>query len=250
MRGPYEALDDGRMKVVWRTPAADSPVRFRSRDQATLETMDGLLNINPVWLIVVCTLLVFAEDAIFVGFVIPGETAAVLAGVATIIHGVPLWVPIVTVVIAAILGDTVGYELGKHYLIRVLETKSLQRHRAAVDKASDFLRRRGGVAVFLGRFTAFFRAMMPALAGSARMPYARFLRWNAVGGVIWGTTFVVVGHVAGRSYHTLEHKIGLGGAIAVAAVVVVLLAAWRVRSSIVERREERRFASSHDSTGT
>lgn len=208
--------------------------------------MNGLLSISPVWLIVVCTLLVFAEDAIFLGFVIPGETAAVLAGVATAIHGVPLWLAIVVVVAAAIIGDTVGYELGKRYLSRVLRTKPLQRRRAAVEKASDFLRHKGGVAVFLGRFTAFFRAMMPALAGSAQMPYRRFLKWNALGGVIWGTTFVVIGHVAGRGYHALEHKFGVDGAIAVAVIVAVLLLGWRVRTGIKERREERDAASAHD----
>lgn len=203
-----------------------------------------LLRLNPLWLVLVCTLLVFAEDAIFIGFVVPGETAAVLAGVATAIHGVPLWLAIVVVVLAAILGDTVGYELGRRYLSRVLKTRPMRRHQVGIEKASRFLRRRGGVAVFLGRFTAFFRAMMPALAGSAEMPYLRFLRWNAIGGIIWGTIFVVLGHVAGRSYQTLEHKVGRDGAIAAFAVVVLALVAWRVYSGVRERREER-----HPTTG-
>lgn len=198
-----------------------------------------VLGLDPVWLIVVCALLVFAEDAIFVGFVVPGETAAVIAGVATAIHGVPLWIAIVTIVVAAIVGDTVGYELGKHYFSRVLTTKPLQRHEAGIEKASDFLRRKGGIAVFLGRFTAFFRAMMPALAGSAKMPYLRFLKWNAIGGIVWGTTFVVVGHVAGRTYKQLEHTVGRDGAIAAAVLVVLALITWRVIVARRERHEER-----------
>lgn len=201
-----------------------------------------MLHLDPTWLIVVCALLVFAEDAIFVGFVVPGETAAVIAGVATAIHAVPLWVAIVAIVGAAIVGDTVGYEVGKHYLSRVLKTKPLLRHEAGVEKASDFLRRKGGIAVLLGRFTAFFRAMMPALAGSARMPYGRFLKWNAIGGIVWGTTFVGAGHVAGRAYNHLEHTIGRDGAIGAAVLVVVVLIAWRVRTTSRERREEREAA--------
>lgn len=204
---------------------------------------EHVLHLDPVWLILTCALLVFAEDAIFVGFVLPGESAAVIAGVATVIDNVPLWVSIVAVVLAAIIGDTVGYELGKHYLSRVLETKPLQRHKAGIEKASDFLRRKGGIAVFLGRFTAFFRAMMPALAGSAKMPYIRFLRWNAVGGIVWGTLYVVLGHIAGKSYHELESKFGRGGAIVTAVVIVVALIAWRVRKGIKERREEREHAA-------
>lgn len=204
---------------------------------------ENVLHLDPVWLIIVCGLLVFAEDAIFVGFVIPGETAAVIAGVATAIDAVPLWVSIAVIVLAAIVGDTVGYEIGKHYLSRVLETKPLQRHRAGIAKATDFLRRKGGLAVFLGRFTAFFRAMMPALAGSAKMPYPRFLKWNAIGGIIWGTGYVLIGHVAGRSYHTLEHTVGRGGAIATAVIIVIALIGWRIRNGIKERREEREAAA-------
>jgi membrane protein DedA with SNARE-associated domain len=185
----------------------------------------AVLSLHPVWLVLACALLVFAEDAVFVGFVVPGETAAVVAGVATALRGIPLWVAIVAVDVAAIAGDTVGYEVGRHALSRVLDAKPLRRHRGRVERARDVLRRRGGVAVFLGRFTAFFRAMMPALAGSARMPYLRFLRWNALGGVVWGTTFVVLGHVAGRSYQQLEQSVGRGTAVAAAAVVVLALVA-------------------------
>lgn len=206
-----------------------------------------VLNLNPVWLIVVCVLLVFAEDAIFVGFVVPGETAAVMAGVATAIHGVPLWIAIVTVVMAAVVGDTVGYELGKHYLSRVIGWKPLRRHEAGVARATDFLQRNGGLAVFLGRFTAFFRAMMPALAGSAKMPYTRFLKWNVLGGIVWGSAFVIVGHVAGRTYRHVEHTVGRDGAIAAAGLVVLALIAWRVRAAIRERREERGADQSQDS---
>jgi membrane-associated protein len=92
------------------------------------------------------------------------------------------------------------------------------------------LRRRGGVAVFLGRFTAFFRAMMPALAGASRMPYLRFLAWNAAGGAVWGTLFVVVGYAAGASYHQVERQVGRGIAIALVLVIVAAGVTWRLRS--------------------
>jgi len=194
-----------------------------------------VLALDPAWLLAVCGLLVFAEDAIFIGFLIPGETAAVVAGVASSIAGVPLWLAIVVVVLTAILGDTVGYEVGKHFFgPKLLQHRVLDKHRHRIAKAEDFLSRRGGIAVFLGRFTAFFRAMMPALAGAARMPYPRFLKWNALGGVIWGTLFVVLGHLAGRSYHQLQHRAGQGAAIAAVVIVVLLVAMWRFRS---ERKE-------------
>jgi membrane protein DedA with SNARE-associated domain len=197
--------------------------------------VDQILHLSPVWVYVVVALLVFAEDAIFVGFVIPGETAAVLAGVATALGRADLAVAIVVVVAAAIIGDTVGFEVGKHLGPRLLNLKILRKRRAGIDRALDFLRRRGGLAVFLGRFTAFFRAVMPALAGVSRMRYRRFLVWNAAGGIVWGTGYVVLGHVAGASYKTLETTVGHGAAIGVGAFVVLVIIVWRVRAHRRER---------------
>ncbi|WP_324603522.1 VTT domain-containing protein, partial [Phycicoccus elongatus] len=71
-------------------------------------------------------------------------------------------------------------------------------------------------AVFLGRWTAFFRAVMPARAGVSRMPYRRFLIWNAAGGIVWGVVVVVVGYLAGLSYDRAAAWLG-GGATAVVA---------------------------------
>jgi membrane protein DedA with SNARE-associated domain len=198
--------------------------------------LDGILNLHPAWILAVTGLLVFAEDAIFIGFLIPGETAAVLAGVSSGLHGVALSLAIGVVVLAAIVGDSVGYEIGHRYFgPRVLQGRFLTNHQHRVDRAQTYLRQRGGKAVFLGRFTAFFRAMMPALAGASRMPYRTFLLWNALGGIIWGTGFVVLGFLAGASYHTVEKQVGRGVVIGLVAIIVVALVVWKVRS---ERPEE------------
>ena len=193
--------------------------------------LDGILGLDPRLILLVTGLLVFAEDAIFIGFVIPGETAAVLAGVGAGLGHVALPLSMLVVVLAAIVGDSVGYEVGRRFFgPRVLTMPLLQRHAVRIERARSFLRRRGGLAVFLGRFTAFFRAMMPALAGASHMPYRKFLAWNAFGGVVWGSVFVVVGYVAGASYQQVEKQVGRGIAVALVVVVIGLLVAWRVRS--------------------
>jgi len=190
---------------------------------------DGLLHASPLVVICIVFALVFAEDALFIGFVIPGETAAVVGGVFASRGDLPLWGMILVVISAAILGDTVGYEIGKHLGPRIMALKLLDKRRAQLQKAEDFLARRGGLAVFLGRFTAFFRAVMPALAGLSRMPYRRFAIWNFTGGIIWGALFVTLGFVAGNSYEELAHAVGRGAAVVVGAVVVVILAVWQIR---------------------
>ena len=90
--------------------------------------IDSLLNVSPLVAYIAVFCLVFAEDALFVGFVIPGETAAVLGGVVASRGEVQLGVMMALVVAAAIIGDTVGYEVGKHLGSRLVKTKALARH--------------------------------------------------------------------------------------------------------------------------
>src|SRR4051794_15147941 len=110
----------------------------------------------------------------------------------------------------------------------------MERRRHRLDGAQAYLARRGGTAVFLGRWTAFLRAVMPALAGSARMPYGRFLAFNAAGGVLWGVTVVLAGFFAGESFTRVEGVLGKASAIVLAVVLVAAVVAWRGR----KRRRE------------
>jgi membrane-associated protein len=197
--------------------------------------MESVLTAPPVLIYLVVAALVFAEDALFVGFVIPGETAAVLGGVAAARGTVSLTVMLVAVILAAVVGDSVGYEVGRSMGPRILRAKMLDRHRDRIDVARELLARRGSAAVFLGRSVAFFRAVMPALAGVAQMPYRRFLVANAAGGIVWGVATVLVGFLAGNSYERVEKTFGRGAAIALAAVAVVLLLVWTVRRRRAER---------------
>src|SRR4051794_41371587 len=95
--------------------------------------VDRLLNLNPALVYVVVTALVFAEDALFVGFVIPGETAAVLGGVIASQGRVHLWLIAALVVAAAIFGDSVGYEIGRHVGPRILRLRILDKRRRRLD---------------------------------------------------------------------------------------------------------------------
>ncbi len=197
----------------------------------------------PTWAVLsVVGLVVFAEDALFVGFVIPGETAAILGGVAASRAHVSVVAVIVVVVAAAILGDTVGYEVGRVLGPRILGLSIVADRRRRLDEAQAYLARRGGMAVFLGRWTAFLRAVMPALAGSARMPYSRFLVYNASGGLLWGLAVVLAGYFAGESFTKVEGVFGKVAAAVLGVVVVAAVVVWRVR----KRRSEAAADASAD----
>ncbi|MEO9221792.1 MAG: DedA family protein [Mycobacteriaceae bacterium] len=196
--------------------------------------IDHLLTASPIWVYLLVGVIVFAEDAIFVGFVLPGETAAVVGGVAASLGHTNVVGMCAVVVAAAIVGDSVGYEVGAHFGTRLLAHRFFAKRHRQLDRARDFLAHKGGSAVFLGRFVAFFRAVIPALAGTAKMPYHRFIVWNALGGFVWGIGFVLLGFLAGASYQTVAKQAGYGTAIAVAAVAVTAIVIWRVRK---HRRE-------------
>ena len=190
----------------------------------------------PGWVVLlVAGGLVLAEDGLFVGFVIPGETAAILGGAAAKLGHVSLTAVMVTVVLAAVVGDTIGYEVGKHLGGRALRSSRADRHRERLEGAQTLLARRGGPAVFLGRWVAFLRAVMPALAGMSRMRYRTFFLYNAAGGLVWGVVVVLVGYLAGASYARVERYLGPTAAAAVTLVVVAALVVWLVRRRSRER---------------
>jgi membrane-associated protein len=192
--------------------------------------LDQLLHVPPGLSYVVIAGLVFAEAAVFVGFVLPGETAVVVGGVLAANGRLELAVLLPLVVVAAVVGDSVGYEVGRHYGRRLLRTRLLRRHAKHLEGAQAILRERGRWAVFIARFTAFLRAVVPGLAGMSGMPYGRFLLFNAAGGLVWGAGVTLLGYFAGASYSKLEHTLGrVSALLAVAVVGGALFLWWRHR---------------------
>ncbi len=187
--------------------------------------------------------LVFGETALFFGFVLPGEIAVVLGGVLASRGRVSLLLMMLVVVLAAIIGPLVGYEIGRRMGGRVVGSRPLRRVSATVDKAGAALNARGAAAVLVGRFTAVLRALMPALAGTSRMPYRTFITYNAIGGFVWGTGYCLLGYLAGSAYAVIAREVGTGFAIAIAALVLAVAAAWLLRrhrrTPVLARERER-----------
>jgi len=173
--------------------------------------------------------LVFGETAIFLGFVLPGEAAVVFGGVLASRGHVSLGLLIVVVVITAVAGPLVGYEIGKRMGDRLFTARALRRMAGPLDRARLTLRDRGGFAVLGGRFVAVIRALMPAAAGAANMPYRVFFIHNLIGGLIWGVGYSLLGYLAGSAYGVVERAVGTGLAVSLAVIVVTLAAVWAWR---------------------
>jgi membrane-associated protein len=196
-----------------------------------LQTVIHTLLSVPVWIaLVMIAGLVFGEAALFFGFVLPGETAVVYGGVLADAGKVSVVVVLAVVFVAAVLGDSVGFEVGRRAGPRLVRAPVLRNHPDRIAAAQGYLRRRGGRAVVMGRFTAFLRAVMPGLAGASSMRYRRFLVFNVVGGVLWGTACVLLGYFAAHSISTITHALGVTSAAIIVFIVAGLAWAWHRRS--------------------
>jgi len=182
-----------------------------------------LHRLPPTLVYVVVALLVFGEAALFVGFVLPGETTVIVAGVIASQGSVNILFLVGLVVVAAIVGDSVGYVVGREFGERFLQMKIFSRHVDEIAKARMGLQRRGAIYVFLGRFTAFLRAVMPGLAGLSGLEYRKFLFANAAGGLLWGVGFTLLGYFGGQQIGRIERYAGYFGygLLGVFALVVI-----------------------------
>jgi undecaprenyl-diphosphatase len=184
---------------------------------------------GPLVLVVVFALPAL-EASTLLGVVVPGELALVLGGALAHQGRVPLWAAVAAGAAGAVVGDSVGYAVGRTVGERLLARipRRLVQPRQ-VERATALLRRLGGRAVFVGRFTAALRALVPGLAGVAGMPYRTFLVWNLAGGVLWATGFVLLGFAAGPAWGTAERVAGGAGLVLLAVVVAGVAAAALVR---------------------
>lgn len=174
------------------------------------------------WLYLIAGFFAFAEAAIMIGVVFPGEAALLVAGFGAHQGWIDLVPMIIVAVVAAVAGDSVGYEVGRHFGPG-LRSSRLGRRIGEVNwaHADGFLHRHGGKAVFLGRCTALLRALMPGMAGMAGLPYLRtFLPWNIAGGVLWGGGCVLLGYAFSASLETISKYLTWGPIAVIAALLV------------------------------
>lgn len=200
--------------------------------------LNPLLNLHGWEAYALVGALVFAEAGILIGFVFPGETAVILGGVAASRGHIEIAALIVVVVTCAIAGDSIGYLVGQRWGRRLLVVRLLRRRQRTLDRVLDQLNRRGAIAVFVARFTAFLRAVVPGLAGMSSLPYRVFLPANAAGGVVWGTAYCLLGYVVGSAYTKLEHDSAIASDVLLGLIVVALVV-FAVRRRRKESEEER-----------
>jgi membrane protein DedA with SNARE-associated domain len=168
------------------------------------------------------------------GLPLPGETALVAAAVLASQGHFSIWSVIVVAAAAAIIGDNVGYWLGRKLGRGFLQRYGVVRRfsERVLPPAERFFRRHGGKSIFLARWFSGFRIAGAWLAGFAHMPWWRFFIWNATGGIAWAVTVSLVAYYAGQAAADAIGHYGLIGGAVIAVLVAAALVAlhfWRRR---------------------
>lgn len=164
------------------------------------------------------------------GVPLPGEAALVTAGILASRGKLAIEEVVVVSAAAAIVGDNVGFALGRRYGRRLFTMDGpLKSHRARVIEVGEpFFDRHGPKAVFLGRWVSGLRITAAWMAGINRMSWPTFTFYNALGGTLWATSFGLLAYFAGEKADGIVTDVGLGGVAVVAALLIGLLV-WRRR---------------------
>ena len=177
--------------------------------------------------------IVFIESGLLVGFFLPGDSLLFTAGLLSSNGTLPdLWVLLVTVPIAAILGDQVGYMIGRKAgpaVFRRPESRFFSQE--YVEKSAEFVERYGPRTVVLARFVPIVRTFVPVMAGVGRMRYRTFLTYNIIGGVAWGCGLTTLGYFLGQIAFVEANIEFIIIAIVLASFVPVALEVGRARRS-------------------
>ncbi len=188
-------------------------------------------------------LVVFAESGILIGFFLPGDSLLFTAGLATYglkigeetfqIAGGHIWLVMLGVVVAAIAGDQVGYLFGKKVgpaLFKRPESRLFKPE--YVEKSEEFFARHGAKSIVLARFVPVVRTFTPIVAGVSNMHYSTFVRFNVIGGVLWGAGITLLGYTLGRAFPAI------GDNLEIAILVIIAVSLLPIAFEFIRHRRK------------
>lgn len=207
--------------------------------------IEAVQAVDPILRTVLAGIAIMLETSILIGLVVPGDTVVLVAAI-----GVDGWVEGAalgaTVVIGALIGESIGFWLGTwagpHIRASWLGRRIGEEH---WERSERYLRRRGGVAIFLSRFLPVLHSLVPLTVGMSGYPYRRFIAWTLPACVLWSGLYVGVAATAAGGYHELSERVHYAGYVFV-GVIVVLLVVLLVAKKVLARREERHMRHASD----
>ncbi|HCA84274.1 MAG TPA: hypothetical protein DEQ61_01440 [Streptomyces sp.] len=177
--------------------------------------------------------IVFAESGLLIGFFLPGDsllfTTGLLVATDQYLH-YPLWLVCLLIVVAAILGDQVGYLFGRKVgpaLFKRPDSRLFKQEN--IEKAHEFFEKYGPKSLVLARFVPVVRTFTPIIAGVSRMNYRSFITFNVIGGVLWGAGVTVLGYFLGQIDFVHQHVETILILIVLLSVLPIIIEFLRAR---------------------
>lgn len=208
--------------------------------------LDVVQQVDPVVRTLVAGVGMMLETSVLVGLIVPGDTVVIVAGTAigSPLEGILLGV---TVVVGSLLGESLGFWLGRYFGPRIRASRIGQKlGDRNWERADRYLRRRGGPAIFLSRFLPVLHSLVPLTVGMAGYSYRRFLAWTAPACLVWAGLYITVAATAAGTYRELADRIHYAGYVFVGIIVVFLLLVF-IGKKVLERIEHRHLADEPDS---
>jgi membrane-associated protein len=201
------------------------------------EHLNQIIQDNGSWTYLILFTIVFLETGVVITPFLPGDSLLFAAGTFAATGSLDLWVLLVVLSAAAILGDTVNYFIGKFVGPRVFHRDDVRfLNKRHLQRTHDFYERHGGKTIIIARFIPIVRTFAPFVAGIGAMTYGRFLSYNVIGGLLWVSIFVTGGYLFG----TIDVVKDNFSFIIVAIVLISVLPAFVefVRGRLARRESE------------
>ncbi|HWW08302.1 bifunctional DedA family/phosphatase PAP2 family protein [Collimonas sp.] len=197
--------------------------------------MHALLNdiaIHPHWVLLVVFLVALAESLLLIGTLVPAGIVMFTAGALIGAGALNVWLTLGIAAVGAVIGDGLSYEVGRAYYQRLRTWQFVKRRSAMIDRGEQFVQRHGGKSILFARFFAPVRAVVPAIAGIAHMPRAKFYAVNLGSALAWSPAHILPGVVFGASLQLAQAVSGRLALILLMLVALVWSASWATRFGI------------------
>ncbi|WP_019520314.1 DedA family protein [Faucicola boevrei] len=192
--------------------------------------LQELVNNYGNWIYAILFLIVFCETGLVITPFLPGDAMLFAAGAIAAVGEMNVWLLMVLLIIAAVLGDFVNFEIGKHFGKKLFSNPDSKVFKQAyLQKTHDYYAKYGGRTIIIARFIPIVRTFAPFVGGMGNMPYAQFARYNVIGAVIWVVLFTMLGYFFGQLPFVKEHFSWIMIGIIVVSVVPMMVEIIRHR---------------------
>ena len=193
--------------------------------------LQELVNNYGNWIYAILFAIVFCETGLVVLPFLPGDSMLFAAGTIAAVGDMNIFVLIGLLIVAAVLGDFVNFEIGKHFGQKLFSNPNSKIFKQSyLQKTHDYYERYGGRTIIIARFIPIVRTFAPFVGGMGNMNYAQFARYNIVGAVLWVVSFTTLGYFFGQLPFVKEHFSWIMSAIIVFSVVPMIVEIIRHRN--------------------